>query len=186
LKKFNAEYPEIHISVVNRTTQELIRLLKNGAVDLSFVNLPVEKDSVLDITPVMQFHDCFVTGVKYSYLADSMIRLRDLLKYPILMLEKSSNSRKQMDIFLRSYGLEIAPSIELDSFALLSEFAKIGLGIAATIKEDAQKMLDSNDLYELRFFETMPTRDLGMAQMRNLSLSFAAESFKKSILASTI
>ena len=181
LNKFNTEYPEIHISVVNRTTRELIKLLKDGTVDLSFVNLPVE-DAGLDITPVMQFHDCFVAGAKYAYLADSVIRLRDLQKYPILMLEKSSNSRKQMDIFFRSHELEITPSIELESLALISEFAKNGLGIAATIREDVQKMLDSRELYELRFLETMPVRSLGLAQMKNFSLSFAAEAFKQAVL----
>ena len=182
LSSFNTDYPEIRISVVNRTTQELITLLKNGTVDISFVNLPVDEDAVLEIKPVMQFHDCFVAGVKYAHLADSIIHLEDLEKYPILMLEKSSNSRKQMDRFLRSHELDITPSIELESLALVSEFAKIGLGIAATIKEDVQKALDTGELFELRFHEALPIRHLGLAQMKNLSLSFAAEAFKKAVL----
>ena len=182
LDKFYTAYPEIHISVINRTTRELIKLLKNGTVDISFVNLPVEDDSMLEITPVMQIQDCFVAGAKYAYLADSVISLRDLLKYPILMLEKSSNSRRHMDSFLEGFDIVLKPSIELESLAMVSEFAKIGLGIAATIKEDVQKMLDSHDLYELRFVETLPSRDIGLAQMKNFSLSFAAEAFKESVL----
>ena len=182
LKAFKAKYPEIHISVINRTTQELLKLLKSGAVDISFVNLPVDDDSTLEIVPVMQIQDCFVAGEKYAYLADSMIRLRDLKKYPILMLEKSSNSRKQMDMLLASYELELKPEIELESLSLLSEFAKFGLGIAATIKEDVQKMLDNHELYELRFLEALPVRSIGVAQMKNISLSFAAEAFRQAVL----
>ena len=182
LKKFNTLHPEIHISVINRTTRELVKLLKNGTVDISFVNLPIEDNDMLEITPVMQIEDCFVAGSKYAYLADSAIRLRDLRKYPVLMLEKSSSSRRQMDLFLESYDLAINPAIELESLSLLSEFAKIGLGIAATIKEDAQKMLDNHDLYELRFLETLPKRYIGLAQMKNVSLSFAAEEFKQAII----
>ena len=184
LDTFNEKYPEIHISVINRTTGSLIKLLKNGTVDMAFVNLPVEDDDILEVTPVMQIQDCFVAGAKYAYLADSVLRLRDLRKYPILMLEKNSNSRKQMDLFLESYDLEIKPAIELESLSLLSEFAKIGLGIAATIKEDVQKMLDSQELYELRFLETLPTRSIGVAQMKNVTLSFAADAFKNAILTS--
>ena len=181
LNEFNAKYPEIRISIINRTTLELIKLLKNGTVDISFVNLPLDDDPALDITPVMRFHDCFVAGAKYDYLADTVIRLRDLQKYPILMLDKSSNSRKQMDLFLKGHDLEINPAIELGSLALLAEFAKTGLGIAATIKEDVQKMLDSRELYELRFSETLPARDLGLAQIKNLPLSIAADAFKKAV-----
>ena len=182
LDKFSTAYPEIHISVINRTTRELIKLLKNATVDISLVNLPVEDDNTLEITPVMPIHDCFVVGGKYAYLADSMIRLRDLRKYPILMLDESSNSRKHMDAFLDSYEIELKPSMELESLALVSEFAKSGLGIAATIKEDVQKMLDSRDLYELRFLESLPIRSIGLAQIKNVSLSFATEAFKKSVV----
>ena len=186
LSRFNAQYPEIRISVLNRTTRELIKHLKNGSVDISLVNLPLGGDAELDIQPVMQIHDCFVAGAKYAYLADSVIRLRDLRKYPILMLEKSSNSRNQMDLFLKSHELEIVPAIELESLAMLSEFAKIGLGIAATIREDVQRMLDERELYELRFSEVMPARRLGLAQMKNFSLSFAAEAFKKAVLEQSV
>ena len=181
LDKFSTLHPEIHISVINRTTRELIKLLKNGTVDMSFVNLPVEDEAIIEITPVMQIQDCFVAGAKYAHLSDSVIHLRDLKKYPILMLDSSSNSRKHMETLLESYGIDLKPSIELESLALVSEFAKTGLGIAATIKEDVQKMLDSHDLYELRFHETLPTRNIGLAQMKNVSLSFAAEAFKKSV-----
>ena len=181
LQRFHTEYPDIHISVINRTTRELIQLLKSGSVDISFVNLPVEEEDALEIQPVMPFHDCFAAGAKYAHLADSVLRLRDLCQYPVLMLEKNSNSRNQMDIFLRRHDLEIQPSVELESLALVAEFAKIGLGIAATIREDIQVMLDRQELFELRFQEALPIRHLGLAQMKNLSLSFAAEAFKKAV-----
>ena len=182
LIKFSASYPEIHISVTNRTTSELITLLKNGTVDLSFINLPVEHNAELEITPVMQIQDCFVAGAKYAYLADSVMHIRDLDKYPILMLDETSNSRKHIDAFFAAHEVDVKPSIELESLSLLSEFAKTGLGIAATIKEDVQKMIDNRELYELRFFETLPGRNIGLAQMKNASLSFAAEIFKQAVL----
>ena len=181
LEKFSSTHPEIRISVVNRTSRELVRVLKNGAIDIAFINLPAEDETMLEITPVMQIQDCFVTGAKYAYLANSVMHLRDLRKYPILMLEQNSTSRKQMDLFLSGYDIKIKPAIELDSLALLSEFAKIGLGIAATIKEDVQSMLDRHELYELRFLETLSKRNIGLVQLKNVSLSFASEAFKKSI-----
>ena len=87
LERFNTNYPDIHISVTNRTTQESIDLLRNGTVDLSFVNLPIDNDPLLEITPVRPIRDCFVVGEKYAFLADSVMRLSDLQSHPILMLE---------------------------------------------------------------------------------------------------
>ena len=182
LEKFSTKYPEINISVINRTTQELLTLLKNGTVDISFVNLPVDDDSMLEITPIMQIHDCFVAGEKYAKLAKSKISLESLNDIPVLMLDESSTTRQQMDLFLFARGIEIKPSIELESLSLLSEFAKIGLGVAATIKEDVQKMLDTGELHELRFNVPLPTRSIGLAQVRDVSLSFATTAFRDFVL----
>ena len=177
LNNFNADYPDIRISVTNRTTQESINLLKAGTVDISFVNLPVEDDPQLIAKPVMPIRDCFVAGEKYAYLAGSVMNLRDLRNYPVLMLEKTSNSRKQMDIFLAGHNAGIQPVIELGSLTLLAEFAKIGLGIALTVKEDVQEMLNRQELYELRFTEELPVRHIGLIQMKDVTLSYAAKTF---------
>ena len=105
--------------------------------------------------------------------------LSDLAQYPVMTLENASNTRKQMDIFLASKGVEIHPAIELGSLSLLSGFAKIGFGIAATIKEDVQPMLDRRELRELGFYEALPIRHIGLVKMKNVNLSFAAKEFIK-------
>ena len=58
--------------------------------------------------------------------------------------------------------------------------------IVRSAKEDVQKSLDNQELYELRFLEALPIRALGLAQIKNLSLSFAAEAFKKAVLINTM
>ena len=181
LKRFNDKHPEIRISVANRTTRESIELLKRAAVDIAFINLPVEDDAALDITPVKAIHDCFVAGGKYAFLADETKHLRDLANYPVLTLETISNSRQQMDQFLAGKGIRLQPAIELGSLALLSEFAKIGLGVAATIREEAQDMLERGELRELKVYEALPERHIGLARIRSVSLSFAAKAFVEEI-----
>jgi len=177
LKRFNDKHPDIRISVANRTTWESLELLRRAAADIAFVNLPVENDAALDIMPVKVIHDCFVAGGKYSHLADETMHLRDLQKYPFLTLEQASNSRKQLDIFLAGQGVELKPAIELGSLALLSEFAKIGLGVAATIREEVQDVLERGELRELKFHEALPERHIGLARIRHVNLSFAAQAF---------
>jgi len=177
LERFISKYPEIRISVTNRVTLETLELLKHAAVDIAFINLPVASDDALDITPVMTIHDCFVAGGKYRHLADNIMSLSDLRKYPVLMLEKASNTRRQMDLFLAAKGIEIEPAIELGSLTLLSAFAGIGLGVAATIKEEARDMLDKHELRALTFDEELPERHIGLARMKNVGLSFAAKAF---------
>ncbi len=58
LEKFNIKNPNINIKVTNKTTYESLRLLKSGAVDVCFINLPIEEDDDLEITPCMTIQDC--------------------------------------------------------------------------------------------------------------------------------
>lgn len=182
LKKFNIDYPEIKISVMDSSTLQSIVLIKNGAVDLSFVTLPVEPDPAVEIIPIMPIHDCFLAGEEYAHLINSKMQLSELKNYPLLMMEKSSNSRKQIDRFLLKNNLEIEPAIEFASLGLLPKFAKEGLGIAVTIKEDVLDMLESGELFELRLTRNPPVRHIALAQMKNVTLSSAAQAFKNALL----
>jgi len=184
LKKFNVEHPDIRILVVDCTTRQSLELIKSGAVDLSFVTLPIEEDSAIEVIPIMQIHDCFVAGEEYAHLINSLLHVGDLQEYPLLMIEKKSNSRKQMDRFFAKHNLEIEPAIEFASLGLLPKFAKEGLGIAVTIREDVQEMLDSGELFELQFVEKPPVRQIALVQMKNVSLSSASKAFKKAVLES--
>jgi len=177
LERFNRTHPEILISVTNRTTDESIDLLKHAKTDIAFVNLPFETDDSLEVIPVKEINDCFVVGEKYSFLADREMKLKELQDYPILMLEQASNSRRLMDMFLKDKGVEISPVIELGSLSLLSSFAKIGLGIALTIKEEVEEQLNRNELYQLSFTEQIPTHHIGYVKMKNITSSFAVKAF---------
>jgi DNA-binding transcriptional LysR family regulator len=44
LEVFHERYPHVEDPCHNRTSPETIQLLKDGAVDIGFVNLPVEDD----------------------------------------------------------------------------------------------------------------------------------------------
>ena len=182
LKEFNLKHPDIHILIVDSSTKQSIELIKSGAVDLSFVTLPIDEDPAIDITPIMPIHDCFVAGEQYARLINTKMRISDLKQYPLLMIEKNSNSRKQIDRFFTKHNLEITPTIEFASLGLLPKFAKEGLGIAVTIREDVQEMLDSGEIFELKFIEKLPVRQIALVQMKNVSLSSAAKAFKKAVL----
>jgi DNA-binding transcriptional LysR family regulator len=118
-----------------------------------------------------------VVGGKFKQLADKKLALSELVNYPLITLEKESNTRKQMDIYLNSVGVEIFPAIELGSLSLLSGFAIIGFGIASTIREEVQPLLDAGDLRELSFHETLPKRHIGLVRKKNVNLSFATKAF---------
>ena len=56
--------------------------------------------------------------------------LEQLLKYPILMLDKRSTTSEFLHQVFQKSQLDLVPEIELSSNDLLIDLARIGLGIA--------------------------------------------------------
>jgi len=79
--------------------------------------------------------DIFVASDKFSMLKNQETDIKTLASYPLLMLDRGTSTRRNIDSYLSSKGIGIVPEIELESIDLLVEFAKIGLGIALVLKE---------------------------------------------------
>lgn len=176
LEEFHEEYPGITLNILNRTTSEIIHLIKSGKADIGICNLPV-KDDQIEVVPCKEIQDIFVCGEKYKELAEKPISLELLMKQPLIFLERKSNSRMFVENFLKERGYQVSPVFELGSYDLVLEFTKINLGISCVIKEFAKDYLDRGDLYEVKLEEEIPKRSIGICYLKNVPLSRAANKF---------
>lgn len=180
IESYTQEHPGISIKITNRTTCETLKLLKNGFVDIGFVNLPIESDISLQIVECLTVHDCLIGGVKYQSLHDTGIRLSDISSYPLLMLERESNTRQYLDAYAQSHGVAFTPHIELGSSDLLVQFAEINLGVAYVIREFT--IIDDGKLFQIPVSPAAPPRHIGLVRRKDIPMSHAAESFMETII----
>lgn len=173
LERFHKVYPQIHLSILNRTSPESMELLQSGIIDVAFVNLPMEGDQ-MRIHHTFPIHDIFVAGKRFSWLMDQKQSLKEMTELPLILLERKSNSRRNVDSFFLERGLVIAPEIELTSYDLLREFARIDLGISCVVKEFCQEYLRGGDIFEVPLEEPLPERSVAMVSLKNVSLTPAA------------
>ncbi|GGA86797.1 LysR family transcriptional regulator [Ornithinibacillus halotolerans] len=181
LEQFHDRYPGVNLNILNRTTSEIIDLIKSGKAELGICNLPVE-DEQLEVIPCKEIQDIFVCGEKYKKLAEKPISLDHLMQLPLIFLERKSNSRKFVENFLQERGYQVSPLFELGSYDLVLEFTKINLGISCVIKEFAKDYLEREDLYEIRLEENIPKRSIGICYLKDVPLSQTAKKFIESIL----
>ena len=176
LEEFHNKYPNLKFKIINGTTLELCALIKSGEIDIAICNLPVN-DPSLEVIPCGEVRDIFVCGEKYKDLAKDKISLQEIVKYPLIFLEPSSNSRKYVEKFMLSKGIKISPEFELGSFDLLLEFAKINLGIACVVKEFSRDYLEKEELYEVNLLEEIPSRSIGVCYLKSVPLLLASTKF---------
>lgn len=176
LETFHTMYPNIKLQMLNGTTSEICNFIKSGEVDIGLCNFPIE-DQTLQLTACTEVQDIFVCGEKYKTLASKSLNFEDLLKFPLIFLEKKSNSRKYVEDYLFAKGIFIEPEFELGSHDLVLEFARSNLGIACVTKEFSNDYLQRGFLYELTLTESIPTRSIGMCYLKSVPLSRAALKF---------
>ncbi len=179
-KKFHEDYPNIKIHITNRPSPICVDLLKTGAIDIAVVNLSNKfKYENLDVTPVKEIQDVFISGEKFSSLKGRSISLNELQNYPILSLEKNSTTRAYFDELTKKNDIKISPEFELDSIDLLVEMTKIGLGISFVMESAIESELEKGTIFKLDIKENIPSRSIGIIINSKLPLTPAGKEFIK-------
>lgn len=180
LESFHNRYPNIKFTVANGTTAELLAIVKSGEIDIAVCNLPVD-DPSLEVRPCFIIHDTFVYGDKFKRILSRPLRVEELVKFPLIFLEKSSNSRQYVEGFLRSKGIQLSPEFELGSHDLVLEFAKSNLGIASVTREFSQDYIANGLVNEVQLIEEIPGRHIGVCYLKTVPLSPASTKFVEMI-----
>ena len=168
LEKFHTLYPKIDIKIITNLTSDLITKLKSGLIDIVILNLNDKNYSNdIDIIKCMKINDCFVVNSKYKNLINKEVSLKEINNYPLILQSKGSNTREFLDNIAKEKGIIFNPNIEIASYSLVVEFAKIGLGIGYVTKEYIKDELNNKKLFELKTKEKIPSRYIGIALSKN-------------------
>lgn len=179
LQKFQSLYPNISISIINHLTDDLLKLLRNGSVDVLVLNLPMKEQNDLNITPFLKVHDILVVGKKDKSLATKELSFNELLDKQFIFQKQPSNTRSFLDQWLLNEGISLSPKYEVVSFNLVKEMTKIGMGIGYVTKEFVREELEKKELFELKTKPVISSRMIGMVTLKSTLPSFAARAFIK-------
>ncbi|MEG0020754.1 MAG: LysR substrate-binding domain-containing protein, partial [Oscillospiraceae bacterium] len=90
-------------------------------------------------------------------------------------LEKNTSTRRHVDEFLAQWGQKLEPEFELATANLIAQFALRNLGVGCIVRNFAQPMLDSGELFELKLQKPLPARKLCIAKNKKSTVSVAAQ-----------
>ena len=129
-----SSYPDIYFHSIQTDSEEAIHRVLDGTVDLALVGQNTGDDSCI-FTPFCQ--DTLVVAApvteRYLKLKEKSAEFQEFLHDPIIIREKGSGTKKEMDLFLEKIG--VTPS-ELNVIARMNDLESIkksivnGLGIS--------------------------------------------------------
>lgn len=155
------------IKIITDIENELINKLKDGIVDIIIMHFTDKSYSNdLNIIKLKNIENCLVVSSEYKNLTN-IKNINELKNLSFIMQVKGSSRRDIIEAYLEKHNIEISPWIELSSYTLVSKFAKLGLGIGLTTKENIEKDLRNKNLYEIKLDDKLPNRYIGIATLNN-------------------
>ncbi len=178
LRDFIKKYPHINISIACHSTNQTLKLLEEGKLDIGLIGKPeVFKD--IDFYPLREIEDIFVAAK--DYLRNLKIRGVEkqyiLQSSTLLLLDKENMTRQYIDGYFQDSHIMIQDMIEVSNMDLLIEMSKIGLGIGCVIRDFVENELKDGTLVEIPLSVPISKRFIGFAYKKDAKVSKSLKHF---------
>lgn len=178
LRNFIKKFPHINISIACHSTNQTLKLLKEGKLDIGLIGQP-ETLKNIDFYPVQEIEDIFVATKDYLHnLKIRGVEKHQLLKHStLLLLDRENMTRQYIDEYLQNSRIIAQDVIEVSNMDLLIEMSKISLGTGCVIRNFVQNELKTGVLLEIPLEIPINKRFVGFAYNKDVKISSSLRHF---------
>lgn len=130
IKTFIGQYPNIEITLLNKTSLEIKKQFSQGLIDIAFLLDDEKPRSFEHALPWFEYRDCVLVNKASPLAKRKKISLKNLSSEKLILLEQSSTSRDLFNKACLIEGLQTNKVIEAGSVEMQKDMARIGLGLA--------------------------------------------------------
>ena len=138
LKEYTERFPQVELTILDRSQQTVIELVKSGDIDFGFT---VESEVPGDLAPLRwkKVETALMTPIGHPLAKMRRVTLKQIAQYPLILPPKNLRftCRRMLEERLQKLGLDYQIVMESSNVELTSLYVEIGLGISfATIVRD--------------------------------------------------
>jgi LysR family transcriptional activator of glutamate synthase operon len=142
LKKLRKSYPGAEVLVSSGTSEELVKKIHAGELDMAFVSLPVETRSI-ETELMSQDQLVAIASPRHPLASQRVISAFALAGENLILGERGGNTRRLIDEFFSEAGLRPKVVMELSRQAAIKNMvaSDMGVGIVpfSTAREDVER-----------------------------------------------
>src|SRR5260370_26647508 len=128
LRKFRSLYKNVDLRITTGEADELLRLLRTGQVDLALLTLPIVAEDV-EVRRVLKEEMVLVTSRNHALTRVRTIEPKSLRRYPFVLFESGSNTRKVLDEFFLEEQIPVNVVMETENVEIIKAMVASGLGV---------------------------------------------------------
>ena len=140
LKHFTIKFPNVELTILDRSQLDILDLVKNGDIDFGFVlESVVPKDLVA--LRWKKVRTVVITPVGHPLVKEKRITLKQIGKYPLILPPVNLKYRSNLEERFQKLGIDYHIVMESSNVELSSLYVEMGLGISfATVVKDLPEL----------------------------------------------
>ena len=128
LTRFRVRHKDVDLVVTTGSADAILALLRNHRVDLALLTLPIVGADLV-VRPVLREELVVVTARRHVLTQQRLIDAHDLARYPLVLFEPGSNTRRVVDEFFQAQHVPMNVAMETESVEIIKAMVASGLGI---------------------------------------------------------
>lgn len=179
LARFSQAHPGIVLDLRDALLDPCLDMVQSGQVDFAVAS---RRPDMTDLDSEFLHADRYflVCRADHPLAAQSQVRLRDIVRYPVIQLARGSSVRKHLD---EALGADAPlPVFEVEHLATVTGLVRAGLGVSV-VPAMTLFHFRSDDLRVVPLAGRALTRPLYLVQRKGRSLSVAAQALYELLIA---
>ena len=176
LKEFRDQYPGIEVKILSKPSPQASRQVLEHEADLGIVTLPVDHPG-LRSDPLVIREDVVICARGHKLEKRKRMIFRELTDYPLLLLDRGSNTRAFIDECFRKIGSTPRIVLELGSIEVIKRLVELDFGISIVPHIAVQRELEQGTLFAIKLFNRDECRRLGVIYPVKGPYSLPAKTF---------
>ncbi|MGE6917262.1 LysR family transcriptional regulator [Achromobacter kerstersii] len=179
LARFSNEHPGIVLDLRDALLEPCLNMVQSGQVDFAVAS---RRADMTDLDSEFLHADRYflVCRADHPLAAQKSVRLRDIVRHPVIQLARGSSVRKHLD---EAFGADAPlPVFEVEHLATVTGLVRAGLGVSV-VPAMTLFHFASDDLRVVPLAGRALTRPLYLVQRKGRSLSVAAQALVDLLIA---
>ncbi len=176
LKHLKEICPRVSFNVIMGSSPQILESIRVNKLDLGIVSLPVESS---DFTTQQLFYEeeemVVITHKESPHAKDSEITPEELVGLPLILYNKSTATRSNLDQFFREADVTPFVFMEVDREETMMSLVKSGLGAAILPRCVPGLQEESESLHFLRLKNAYLRREVGVTLLNSPTRPFLVE-----------
>jgi DNA-binding transcriptional LysR family regulator len=182
LKRYAEQFPNVELTILDRSQQDILELIKNGEIDFGLVpESNVFKD--LQTYRWKKVQTVLMTPVNHPLTKLKRVTLKQIGKYPLILPPANLRYRSELEQRFQKQGVDFRIIMESSNVELSALYVEMGLGISfATVVADLPELkqrklefLSMDHLFKPDYIAVVTRKDKNLLSFKRAFISILFE-----------